>query len=202
MTFDAPGEGFDSCRHCGLRTLPLQMKSPSEISTPTSSLRASTAQLQLTPRHHQTTAILNVRVFDGYKVGSPSNVIIDGDRIVTTAKAFGAHQIDAEGGVLIPGLIDSHCHIDNREKLKTLRAYGVTTALDMEEWPLSIVHDLKAVAGKNGYPDYFSAGLAATSHFPFPYPSGRIPSAAKAGQWVADRVLEGSGRSSVTALQG
>jgi len=145
------------------------------------------------PSQAKKTALVNVRVFDGYKVGDPTTVIIDGDKIGTSSKAMGAQMVDGEGGILMPGLIDSHCHIDSEEKLSTLRTCGITTALDMEEWPLSIVHDMKAIAGKDGYPDFLSAGLAATSHIPFPYPPGQIPSIAKARQWVADRVHEGSG---------
>ena len=135
---------------------------------------------------NQKTAIINVRVFDGHEVGRDSTtVVIDGDRIVSASNAEGAGTIvDAEGGVLIPGLIDSHCHVDTEAKLKALPTYGITTALDMSE-PWSTVHKLKAVAGKNGYADYLSAGPEISFDKPSP------PGAAK--QWVEERVQAGSG---------
>ena len=142
---------------------------------------------------NQKTALVNVRVFDGYKVGDPTTVVIDGDKIVASSDAADSQIVDGDGGVLIPGLIDSHCHVDSEEKLKTLPTYGITTALDMGEWPLSVVHELKALAGKNGYSDYRSAGPAATSQPLFPDSPSQMPSVSKAKQWVEDRVREGSG---------
>lgn len=141
----------------------------------------------------QKTALVNVRVFDGHKVGDPTTVLIDGDKIGASCNAAGAQVVDGEGGVLIPGLIDSHCHIDSEAKLKTLTTYGITTALDMLCWPISTMHDMKALAGRDGYPDYLSAGLAATSRSSLPYSEGLVESVAETTQWVADRVHEGSG---------
>ena len=179
------------CEHCGSRSLPLQLKSRSRSLHPSRFYPTS----ESTPS--QKTALVNVRVFDGYKVGDPTTVIIDGDRIGSSFNAVGVTMVDGEGGVLIPGLIDAHCHVDTEAKLRTLPTYGVTTALDMEAWPLSIVHEMKALAGRNGYADYFSAGLATTFHSPLPFPAGMIQSIAKAPQWVTDRVHEDSGQSLV-----
>lgn len=155
----------------------------------------STARFNLTSASapSQKTALVNVRVFDGYKVGDPTTVIIDGDKIGASFNGVGVTMVDGEGGVLIPGLINSHCHVDTEAKLKSLATYGITTALDMCEWPSSIVHKMKALAGRDGYADYFSAGLATTFKCPLPYPSGMIQSVGQAPQWVADRVHEGSG---------
>jgi imidazolonepropionase-like amidohydrolase len=76
------------------------------------------------------TALTNVRVFDGWSIGGPSTVVIEGDSI-----SFDFHgvqnTIDGEGGVLLPGLIDSHLHLSSMASLETLSSYGVTTAMNM-----------------------------------------------------------------------
>lgn len=80
-------------------------------------------------RSSQKIAIDNVRVFDGYSVCEPTTVVIDGDTIVTDPA--GARHVDGNGGVLLPGLIDSHCHPRNATELQELTRYGVTTAFSM-----------------------------------------------------------------------
>ena len=197
MTLDTSNEPFGSYQQRAPKALSLQVKSPLGTPTPATPSSMSTAgsHLNLAEKSPQLIALVNVRVFDGYNIGDLTTVIIDGDKIGSTSNASGAELVDAEGGILIPGLIDCHCHVDDVDKFKALQDFGITTVLDMEEWPLSIVRDMKAVAGKNGYPDYFSAGLAATSNIPFPYPAGQIRSIARARPWVADRVHEGSGTS-------
>lgn len=141
----------------------------------------------------QKTALVNVRVFDGYKVGDPTTVMIEGDKIIASSDIGGAQMVDGGGGVLIPGLIDSHCHVDTEAKLRILPTYGITTALDMGEWPISIVNDMKSLAGKNGYSDYRSAGLVATSGRSVVSPESLIHGVAKAKAWVEKRVHQGSG---------
>jgi len=75
----------------------------------------------------QKIAIDNVRVFDGHKLLKPATVIIDGSAIVTNAT--GATHLDGKGGVLLPGLIDSHCHPSNVTHLEDLTRFGVTTGM-------------------------------------------------------------------------
>ena len=76
----------------------------------------------------QKTAITNVLVFDGNKLTGPRSVVIDGN--VIGSDPIGATEIiDGQGGVLIPGLIDSHVHVDNDRHLLELMKHGVTTAL-------------------------------------------------------------------------
>ena len=141
----------------------------------------------------QKTVIVNVRVFDGYKVGDATTVAIEGDKIIASSDVVGAQRVDGEGGVLIPGLINSHCHIEYEAKLKTLPTYGVTTALDMGV-KATILQDMKAVAGKNGLSDYRGAGLQATSQISFPDSPNLITGISKAKRWVEDRLHEGSGQ--------
>jgi hypothetical protein len=72
-------------------------------------------------------AINNVRVFDGYRLLDPATVVIDGGLI--GVDPTGAENIDGAGGVLLPGLLDSHCHPENITHLKDLSRFGVTTGL-------------------------------------------------------------------------
>jgi imidazolonepropionase-like amidohydrolase len=72
-----------------------------------------------------TTSILfkNVRVFDGFsnKLSEPANVLVVGEKIntitaasivtTTTKPSPGLTQIDGNGRILMPGLIDNHVHI-------------------------------------------------------------------------------------------
>lgn len=74
-------------------------------------------------------ALDNVGVFDGYKIQSPRTVVIEGS--VIGSDPSGAEHIDGEGAVLLPGLIDSHCHPGNVTHLKSLAQYGVTTGFIM-----------------------------------------------------------------------
>ncbi|KAI9830816.1 MAG: hypothetical protein M1819_005341 [Sarea resinae] len=141
-------------------------------------------------REKRKTALINVRVFDGYRLLDPGTVVIDGDRI--GFDSTGAYVVDGHGGVLLPGLIDAHAHISAVEQLTEMRNYGVTTVMDMECFPPSLLAQLREKAGQNGLTDLLSAGVAATYHragFP---PLGNVETAADAPQWVADRVSEGS----------
>ncbi len=78
------------------------------------------------------TAITNARIFDGEQVIDNQNVVIDGDHIVAISDSIPneANIIDAQGGTIIPGLIDSHVHTDI-EGLRYALLFGVTTELDM-----------------------------------------------------------------------
>lgn len=71
-------------------------------------------------------ALDNVRVFNGKRILPPSTIIIDGAVIGTDAQ--GAKHIDGKGHILLPGLIDTHCHPMTVDDLQELSSYGVTTA--------------------------------------------------------------------------
>jgi imidazolonepropionase-like amidohydrolase len=138
-------------------------------------------------------ALTNVRVFDGWQLQPPGTVVIDGSRIGTDAA--GAEVIDGEGGILLPGLIDAHVHLKDRDTLGQLAAAGVTTALDMACAPPGLVASLRGVAGLT---DIRSAGTPAIApgslHASFPVIGryGVIFGADQAAGFVADRVAEGS----------
>lgn len=139
------------------------------------------------------TALRDVRVFDGQGLTEPSTVVIDG--AVIGADATGAGEVDAAGGVLLPGLIDAHLHPDGHAALAALTAHGVTTGLAMATWPAELVASMRGVPGLT---DIRSAGLPAIGPGG---PHARMPGLAEqavvrdpahARRFVADRVAEGS----------
>ena len=131
--------------------------------------------------------LANVRIFDGTQISHPTFVVIDGDKIGTTPR--GARVINCKGGILIPGFIDCHVHLASKECLEQLRQYGITTCLDMECFPASL---LKSLRNLPGLPDVFSAGFAAYHNRPGKFPAeGSVPDADAARLFVANRVAEG-----------
>lgn len=74
-------------------------------------------------------ALDNVRVFDGTCILPPSTVIIDGPLI--GSDPTGAEHIDGQGGVLLPGFIDAHCHPSSIAHMQDLAKWGVTTGFVM-----------------------------------------------------------------------
>ncbi|MCJ1374807.1 hypothetical protein MMC20_006039 [Loxospora ochrophaea] len=135
-------------------------------------------------------ALVNVRVFDGFGLRDPGTVIIDGSLI--GVDSTDACVVDGRGGVLIPGLIDAHTHVSGVEVLTDLPKYGITTVLDMETFPPTLLRALREHAGRRGLTDFRTAGVAATYHragFP---PEGNVESAAVAEEWVAERISSGS----------
>ena len=90
-----------------------------------------------------TVAILGATLIDGR--GGPavpdSIVIVRGDRIAAVGtRSFvavpqGAEVIDARGLTLLPGLIDSHFHIDGDDSLPALYlSHGITSLRDPGQW--------------------------------------------------------------------
>src|ERR1051326_3107902 len=88
-------------------------------------------------------AIVGATLIDG--TGAPavsdSVVVIRGDRIVAVGKRAvlkvpdGAEVVDAKGLTLVPGLIDSHFHIDGDDPLPALYlSHGVTSVRDPGQW--------------------------------------------------------------------
>ncbi|KAK3379067.1 hypothetical protein B0T24DRAFT_663323 [Lasiosphaeria ovina] len=76
------------------------------------------------------TAIRNVRVFNGISIEPPRTVIMDGEFIDIDPRGVET-TIDAQGRILIPGLIDSHVHVNDVDGLETMTSFGVTTAMVM-----------------------------------------------------------------------
>ena len=138
------------------------------------------------------TVITNANVWNGsgYKENG-TVVIING--IITNANPAGGNIYNAEGGFLLPGFIDTHCHVQSCSDLKTLRQYGVTTAFDMGTYPYS---DIPACR-EQGLTDVYGPGAGATvngtdfSNFPN-FPADSLCPNVTAGQkYVHDRVDQG-----------
>lgn len=137
-------------------------------------------------------AISNVRIFDGYEIGQLTTIVIDGDVIGTDPS--GADCVDGLGGVLLPGLIDSHCHPLTLEHLRQMSSYGVTTAIGMGCSPEPACNTLR---NQTGLTDFYSAGEIATSpnstHATPPTgPPDLISNASQAQKWVNQRIGNGS----------
>ena len=77
----------------------------------------------------QTTAITNVRIFDGYKMSDLTTLVIENGLIAdkTTADI----EIDGKGGFLMPGLIDSHTHLTWKANVKKSVQCGVTSTFSI-----------------------------------------------------------------------
>jgi imidazolonepropionase-like amidohydrolase len=107
------------------------------------------------------TSISNARVFDGERVISGQNVIINGDRIQAVGGPVptGAIIINAEGGTLLPGLIDSHVHTDIGG-LHDALLFGVTTELEMQgHWTFK---ERRKIAERDDVADVRSSGMGVT----------------------------------------
>nr|WP_315476673.1 CIA30 family protein [uncultured Undibacterium sp.] len=146
------------------------------------------------------TLIKNVRVFDGEKMLSPRQVLIDQGKIldanfkgsITPAMKI----VDGSGRTLLPGLIDAHVHAFQDQDLPLL--YGVTTQIDMFT-AVSVMQDMnkRMVEGKNTQaPDLIAAGMLATApkghgtQFGMEIDTLTKPEQAQA--WVDKRIGEGS----------
>jgi hypothetical protein len=132
------------------------------------------------------TAILNVRIFDGYQVQPPRTLYWDDDTIIEYAAEVDT-IIDGRNGILLPGLIDSHCHTTLISHLDALSSYGVTTALGMSCEEYATCDTLRDQVGLTAF---FTAGHAAvgpgsnhTKSQNLP-PSKLISSVSEAPTWV------------------
>lgn len=108
------------------------------------------------------TAITNARVFDGQEITGTSTVLIDDGiiRRVGGGVPADATVVDAGGGTLLPGLIDSHCHT-SMESLRLALRFGVTTELDMMGyWP---AQQRRVVAERDDLADVRTAGMGITA---------------------------------------
>jgi imidazolonepropionase-like amidohydrolase len=95
------------------------------------------------PNSNNVVAIVGATLIDG--TGGPpvpdAIVVVRGDRIVAVGKRGlvsvpqGAEVFDAKGLTILPGLIDSHFHIDGDDGLPALYlAHGITSLRDPGQW--------------------------------------------------------------------
>lgn len=109
------------------------------------------------------TAITNVRVFDGDRLGEPTTVVIDNGMISAGTSTDGmrdADVVDGGGGALLPGLIDTHVHADKLPQLEVSASWGITTMLDMGNKDLANLATLKKLRadGPGGHRARTSSG--------------------------------------------
>ena len=102
----------------------------------------------------------NVRIIDGGGAAPIENgrIVIDGDRIVragpssTTAAPADAEIVDLSGRTVIPGLIDSHFHIEKDPKLALRQlSHGVTAFRDPGQWDAAF-DELRRTMAAEGIP--------------------------------------------------
>lgn len=145
------------------------------------------------------TAIVNARVFDGIRLRDWTSVRFAAGTITDCATGPTAHHgdevIDAHGGTILPGLIDSHIHLVPGALAQGL-TFGVTTALDMFSQADVMAAAKRQADARPDVADVRSAGIGATApgghpsamYTPFPTLTGPE----QAERFVADRVAEGS----------
>ena len=109
--------------------------------TATSSLRE--VNKVAAPSKSTAIAIVGADLIDGRggPLVSDSMVVIEGDRITAVGERkwmrvpAGAEIVDAKGLTILPGLIDSHFHIDGDDPLPALYlSHGVTSLRDPGQW--------------------------------------------------------------------
>jgi hypothetical protein len=81
------------------------------------------------------TAVTNVRVFDGDRIGEPTTIVIDGGVIAPGGR--GDVEVDGAGGFLLPGLIDTHVHLHELANLERPADFGVTRCSWIVPYPMS-----------------------------------------------------------------
>ncbi|MBA3947344.1 MAG: amidohydrolase family protein [Herpetosiphonaceae bacterium] len=140
-----------------------------------------------------TTAITNVRLFDGKQLTDKCTVVLE-NGIISHSTAAPA-TIDGHGGTLLPGLIDAHVHILSEDDMGQGAQWGVTTMLDMASASTALIN---AFRHRSGLPDIQSATLPAsapggmqTTRMGFPT-SSIVTGPADAPRFVAERIAEGA----------
>ncbi|NKB72506.1 MAG: amidohydrolase family protein [Candidatus Latescibacteria bacterium] len=149
-----------------------------------------------------TTAISNVRIFDGEQLIESGSVVIAGGVVLGVGADIswqdGAEVIDGNGYTLLPGLIDAHVHIGHQQDLEQSVVFGVTSVLDMfmDAELMAAIKERQEGDPQHGEATLFSAGTLATapgghgSEYGLKIPTISAPE--QAGAFVAARKAEGS----------
>jgi len=144
-----------------------------------------------------TTAITNVRLLDGDSLSDELTVVLNGSLIasVSSEPVDVADAIDGRGCVLLPGLIDSHLHVDGRASLEACANWGLTTVVDLA---VRDIRSLDPLRDSDDLPTVLTAGVPASApggqhvkKMGFPS-SSALPDAAAARSFVAEQVAAGA----------
>ena len=142
---------------------------------------------------------MNAKVFDGTTLQDWTSVRFADGLITECSDASAAHEgdevIDAGGGTLLPGLIDTHVHLVPGALAQSL-TFGVTTVLDMFSKPDLVASAKEQARSRPDVADVRSSGVGATApdghpslmYAPFP----TVTAADQAEQFVAERIAAGS----------
>lgn len=118
-----------------------------------------------------TTRISNVKVFDGNCFVGPRDVLMhegyiikepsrcSGSSTTTNTTSPETAVIDGTGQYLIPGLIDSHAHVNSIGGLENFTSYGVSTVFNMDCENYTLCSALKGP--HRGLATFLTAGLSA-----------------------------------------
>ena len=144
--------------------------------------------------------IRGARVFDGEKLLPPTDVLVRGGRIAKLGGTMPstAELVDGHGATLLPGLIDAHAHVFDKEALALSAIFGVTTVLDMGCGDPKIGAALKIAAEQpgSGLANLRFAGYAVTvagghcTEYGFPVPT--LASAGDAKAFIDARIGDGA----------
>jgi imidazolonepropionase-like amidohydrolase len=145
------------------------------------------------------TTIVNAKVFDGTKPRDWTSVRFAGGLIAECSAVSAAREgdevIDAAGGTVLPGLIDTHVHLVPGALEQSL-IFGVTTVLDMFSKPDVVARAKEQASSRSDVADVRSSGVGATApggHPSLVYaPIPTLTAADQAERFVAERVAEGS----------
>lgn len=108
--------------------------------------------------------IENVGFFNGEEEKGIVNVAINSDTIaaISTKSLQSDSAIDGSGKYLIPGLVNSHTHIWRTEDLKAGYDVGILANIGTHASDEARDSLIKAKSKQEGYPFYYTSGIAAT----------------------------------------
>ncbi|MDI5970899.1 amidohydrolase family protein [Streptomyces sp. SL13] len=136
------------------------------------------------------TVLRNVRVFDGQELTGRRAVVIDGG-VIGTEAGPDAQEVDCDGAVLLPGLIDTHAHLMGHESLKRMAAWGVTTCLEMADLPAE-PRDMPGTTSVRGTGTPVIGPGGVHARIPGMARRAVVRGPRRAGRFVARRVAEGA----------
>lgn len=109
--------------------------------------------------------IKNVSLFDGTENKGIVDIAIRNDSIAAIAKNSNEYvsveTIDGTGKHMIPGLINSHVHLWEKNDLKIALNAGIFAVIDLHSFE-AFDYVLRNLRDSAGYASYYSAGYAAT----------------------------------------